>query len=163
MLLGGGGLVVTDTTSIGRTPPRHSKKQQFKRRDSRRHMSYLRKGRGWGGERAEHYSNNTPTDELSGKKNLHKMEDLVACVTSQKQSCTIVSLSCDVAHSKSTHEHLFDPYDTAETRLPCMVVDGAGQGVPRATGQNTHWYLYCLFPVGTLHQAINHLTPRTHH
>lgn len=37
------GLVVTETRSMGRTPPRQSKKQQFKRRGSRRHMSYLRK------------------------------------------------------------------------------------------------------------------------
>lgn len=36
----GGGLVVTETKSMGRTPPRHSKKQQFKRRGSLRHISY---------------------------------------------------------------------------------------------------------------------------
>lgn len=43
LLLEGAGLVVTETRSMGRTPPRQSKKQQFKRRGSRRHMSYLRK------------------------------------------------------------------------------------------------------------------------
>lgn len=42
LLLEGGGLVVTETRSMGRTPPLQSKKQQFKRRGSRRHMSYLR-------------------------------------------------------------------------------------------------------------------------
>lgn len=41
LLLEGAGLVVTETRSMGRTPPRQSKKQQFKRRGSRRHMSYL--------------------------------------------------------------------------------------------------------------------------
>lgn len=43
LLLDGEGLVVTETRSMGLTPPRQSKKQQFKRRGSRRHMSYLRK------------------------------------------------------------------------------------------------------------------------
>lgn len=43
LLLDGAGLVVTETRSMGRTPPRQSKKQQFKRRGSRRHMSYLGK------------------------------------------------------------------------------------------------------------------------
>lgn len=68
LLLDGGGLVVTDTTSIGRTPPRQSKKQQFKRRDSRRHMSYLRKGN----KRAdkEHYSNIVPTRKLPEEKTI---------------------------------------------------------------------------------------------
>lgn len=42
LFLEGEGLVVTETRSMGRTPPLHSKKQQFKRRGSRRHMSYLR-------------------------------------------------------------------------------------------------------------------------
>ena len=41
LLLDEGGLVVTEITSMGWTPPRQSKKQQFKRRGSRRHMSYL--------------------------------------------------------------------------------------------------------------------------
>lgn len=41
LLFDGGGLVVTETTSMGLTPPRHSRKQQFNSSGSRRHMSYL--------------------------------------------------------------------------------------------------------------------------
>lgn len=43
LLFDGGGLVVTETTSMGLTPPRHSRKQQFNSSGSRRHMSYLRR------------------------------------------------------------------------------------------------------------------------
>ncbi len=41
--------------------------------------------------------------------------------------------------------------------LPCIVVDGASQCIPGATGQNADRYFYCLFPVRTLHQPINYL------
>lgn len=40
---------------------------------------------------------------------------------------------------------------------PCIVVDGASQSIPGATGQNADRCFYCLFPVRALHQPIDNL------
>lgn len=60
-----------------------------------------------------------------------------------------------------SHKQHFYTKGTNAACLPCVVVDWAGQCIARSTGQNTNRYLYCLFPIRTLHQPIDHLTSTT--
>lgn len=67
-----------------------------------------------------------------------------------------INLNFDFLCAKSIEGHTVGPPEGV-TNLPCIVVDGAGQCISRATRQNAYWRFYCLFPIRTLHQPINHL------
>lgn len=46
---------------------------------------------------------------------------------------------------------------TTTNVTPCVVVDGASQSIPGATGQNADRCFYCLFPVRAFHQPVDNL------